>query len=104
MVDEEDDELEPTITTMPVDEVELEVEEESSRNSSINPPTSLSFSEDSDTTRIYEIQTMETRFEKTPKAALTALSPDTVKFFAPKPVFTKPVPVAETRDQEVRRE
>lgn len=102
MVDE-DDELQPTITTLQYDEAEVE-EDSSSPNSSANPPASLSFSEDSDTTRIYEIQTMETRFEKTPKAAPTPLSPETVKFLTPKPKFTKPVQVAETRDKEVRRD
>lgn len=58
-------------------------------SSSSNPPESLSFSEDSDTTRIYDIKTMETRFEKKPTR--TTVTPETVKFFAPKnvPNFSK---------------
>lgn len=64
------------------EEVEVEVEYESTPNSSANPPASLSLSEDSDTARIYDLKTMETRFEKRP----TTVSPDTVKFFAPKNV------------------
>lgn len=71
-----------------VDGVELEEDESSSPNSSANPPASLSLSEDSDTARIYDLHTMETRFEKRPPttATRTTVSPDTVKFFAPKTV------------------
>lgn len=77
-------------------------------SSSSNPPESLSFSEDSDTTRIYDIKTMETRFEKKPMR--TTVSPETVKFFAPKtvPNFNKSScienkdksPVKEVRERE----
>lgn len=68
-----------------------EEDEDSSPNSSSNPPASLSFSEDSDTARIYDLHTMETRFEKRPTITTTTLSPETVKFFAPKcvPKFGK---------------
>lgn len=66
------------------EEVEVEVEYESSPSSSANPPASLSLSEDSDTARIYDLKTMETRFEKRPTTV--TVSPDTVKFFAPKNV------------------
>lgn len=80
-------------------------EGDSSINSSSNPPASLSLSEDSDTARIYDIKTMETRFEK--RAPVKAVSPDTLKFFAPKvvPVFNKSpevdVPLTEKREKEV---
>lgn len=91
-----------------VNEEDWLAEEDGSRNSSSNPPASLSFSEDSDTARIYDVQTMETRFEKMPKP--TPVSPETIKFFAPKPVpkFNKTpqdvgvVAVAEKREKEVK--
>ena len=87
------------------DSLDMGGEGDSSIGSSANPPASLSLSEDSDTARIYDIKTMETRFEK--RAPLKAVSPDTLKFFTPKvvPVFTKSpevdVPLTEKREKEV---
>lgn len=84
-----------------------EEEETSSPNTSSNPPASLSLSEDSDTARIYDLHTMETRFEKRPQPPpQTVLSPDTLKFFAPKtvPNFSNRVSVesVEKAEMEVR--
>lgn len=58
-------------------------------SSTTNPPDSLPVSEDSDTTRIYDVQTMETRYENGSSSSrkpinTVATAPDSVKCFAPK--------------------
>lgn len=88
-----------------IEESPQEYEDESSPNSLSNPPASLSLSEDSDTARIYDLHTMQTRFEKRPPPT-KALSPDTVKFFAPRNVAKFPKPteteIVENQEKEVR--
>lgn len=86
--------------------VELSTEDSSSlspNSTSTNPPASLSLSEDSDTARIYDLNTMETRFEKRPQTVVgvqKVVSPDTVKFFAPKNKFSMPVEVESAKTME----
>lgn len=85
-VDDEEESIEGRDT---VDDVELKTPSSVDTRSSTTPPImeSLTASEDSETTRIYDINTKETRYEI---RSNKPVSPDTVKFFAPKKIPTFP--------------